>query len=59
MLSEWVKLPEPSTVQMQPSFVAGDEVPAGPVVGGRDDGWGCGDVDEPQVPKADWQPVPQ
>lgn len=61
----WVKLPEPSIVQRQPSFVAGDELPAGPVGGGRgdtwgkEDAWGCGDVSEPQVPKADWQPLPQ
>ncbi len=58
MVREWVKLPEPSTVQRQPSFVAEGELPAEPVVGGRGDA-GCGDVDEPQVPKADWQPVPQ
>lgn len=55
----WVKLLEPSTVQRQPSFVAGDELPAEPVVGDRGDAGGCGDVDEPQDPKADWQPVPQ
>lgn len=53
-----MKLPEPSTVQRQPSFMAEGELPAEPVVGGRGDA-GCGDVDEPQVPKADWQPVPQ
>ena len=56
--STWVKLPEPSTVQRQPSFVAGDELPDEPVIGGRGKA-GCGDVDEPQLPKVDWQPVPQ
>lgn len=59
MLRIWVKLLEPSTVQRQPSSAAGDELPAKPVGGGRADGWFCGDVDEPQVPKAGWQPVPQ
>lgn len=65
MVKEWVKLPEPSTIQMQPSCVAGDELPAGPVDAGRGDVWDreevwdCVDVDEPQVPNPDWQPVPQ
>ena len=63
MVRDWAKLPEPSTTQTQPSFVG--EVPAELVDEGRLDGWdgegawGCADVGEPQVPKADWQPVPQ
>ena len=36
----WVKLLEPSTVQRQPSVVAGDELSLEPVGGGRADGWG-------------------
>lgn len=59
MVRVWVKLLEPSTVQRQPLSVAGDELPTGPVVGGSVDDWGCEGVDEPQFPKAGWQPVPQ
>ena len=63
MIRDWVKLLEPSSTQTQPSFVR--EVPAELVDGGRLDTWdgedvgGCADVREPQVPKVDWQPVPQ
>ena len=65
MVRDWVKLPEPSTAQMQPSFTAGCEAPAELGDEGTPDDWdgedagGCADVGEPQVPKADWQPVPQ
>lgn len=65
MVRDWVKLPEPSTIQTHPSCVAGDELPAGPVGAGRGKVWGrevvwdCADVGELQFPKADWQPVPQ
>ena len=59
-----MKLPEPSTTQTQPSFVG--EVPAELVDEGRlDEDWDGEDVEgwaglgEPQVPKVDWQPVPQ
>ena len=38
MFRVWVKLLEPSTVQRQPSPVAGDELPAMPDGGGRADG---------------------
>ena len=63
MNRDWVKLPEPSTTQTQPSFVG--EVPAELVDEGRLDAWdgedveGCAASGEPQVPKVDWQPVPQ
>ena len=63
MVRDWVKLPEPSTTQTQPSFVGG--VPAEPADGGRldasdgEDVGGCADVGEPQVPMIDWQPLPQ
>lgn len=63
MVRDWVKLPEPPTTQTQPSFVG--EVPAELVDEGGLDAWdaedvgGCADVGEPQVPKVDWQPVPQ
>lgn len=57
MVRDWVKLPEPSTTQMQPSFVG--EIPAELVDEGRLDNWdeedvdGCADIGEPQVPKVD------
>lgn len=63
MVRDWVKLPEPSTTQTQPSFVG--EVPAELVNEGGLDAWdgedvgGCADEGEPQAPKVDWQPVPQ
>ena len=63
MIRDCVKLPEPSTTQTQPSFVG--EVSAELVDEGRldardgEDVEGCAGPVEPQVPKVDWQPVPQ
>ena len=68
-ICEWVKLPAPSTVHIHPSLAGVKELPdtAGPSVCGSGFAEGPGaaeagvvaGLEAPQLPKADWHPVPQ